>query len=220
MVTTTQQGFQRSLRKAEKALCQTDDVLKAHIGEIGKCGLSPMWERSPYESLVRAVAHQQLHGKAAEAILARLIDSIGKGEFPEAGKLAKAKEEKIRSLGFSAAKTSTILGVAKASVDGTLPTRAVAESMSNDELIERITPLRGIGSWTVEMMLIFTLGRLDVMPVDDFGVKKGLQIAFDLKELPKRKEFLPYSAAWAPYRSVAAWYLWRIADKAKVNGSR
>lgn len=167
------------------------------------------------ESLIRAVAHQQLHGKAAEAILGRLLALYPEQSFPTSQQLARMKIPKYRSLGFSESKAIAIIGIAKAASKGDLPDRKTAESMSDDELINALTELRGIGRWSVEMMLIFTLGRLDIMPVDDFGVKAGLMHLYELEEMPKKKVFGEWTDSWAPYRSIGAWYLWRLADDRK-----
>ncbi len=134
--------------------------------------------------------HQQLHAKAAEAILGRLLDLFPRQPFPSAKQLRKLDVAQYRVLGFSASKAETILGIAQATIDGHVPDRSSAESMSDDELIESLIALRGIGRWTVEMILIFSLGRFDVMPCDDFGVRAGLMHLFELDEMPKKREFL------------------------------
>jgi DNA-3-methyladenine glycosylase II len=178
----------------------------------------PYWERSPYESLVRAVAYQQLHARAAQAILGRLIDRFAPSDFPAPQQLATAKVDELRAMGFSASKVSTIQGIAAAALTGDVPPRDDAERLTDAELIARLTQLRGIGRWTVEMLLIFTLGRLDVMPVDDFGVKAGLQAVYKLDSFPGKDDFLRLTARWQPYRSIGAWYLWRVADSLKKTG--
>lgn len=185
------------------------------IEEQGKCTLEPYWSREPMESLVRAVAHQQLHGKAAESILRRLIERYPGQDFPDAGQLKRQRVTTYRSCGFSEAKAVAIRGIAASMLDGTLPTRSAASTMSDYELIESLSQLRGIGKWTVEMMLIFTLGRLDVMPMDDFGVKSGLMHLYSLPAMPRKTEFAQLTDAWQPYRSIGAWYLWRLADSKK-----
>ncbi len=203
-------------RRAEKHLTASDRSLAKVIAAQGKCSLIPAWDRSPYESLVRAVAHQQLHARAAEAILGRVIAKYAPDSFPLPEQLVAAKIEDLRSLGLSAAKVTAIQGIAAATLAGQVPTRTDAEQMSDTELIAQLIALRGIGRWTVEMLLIFTLGRLDVMPIDDFGVKVGLQSLYKLETLPKRQEFARLTDGWHPYRSIGAWYLWRVADSLKV----
>jgi DNA-3-methyladenine glycosylase II len=123
-------------------------------------------------------------------------------------------------LGFSGAKVIAIQGIAQAQLDQKLPDRIRTDSMSNEEIIEALIPLRGVGKWTVEMLLIFTLGRLDVMPVDDFGVKTGLMQLLSLKTMPKKTDFASLTDGWSPYRSIGAWYLWRIADATKLSHRR
>lgn len=205
-----------SLRRAEKHLSAADPKIARVIADTGRCALVPFWDRSPYESLVRAVAYQQLHANAAKAILGRMEAHFPGGEFPEPKRLANVKADAMRGFGFSAAKTTCILGIAAAAARGLVPTREAAEAMTDDELIDRLSELRGIGRWTVEMLLIFTLGRLDVMPVDDYGVKVGLQSLHGLTTLPKKGDFSQLTDHWRPYRSIGAWYLWREADRLKT----
>lgn len=203
-ITKQRQKFQRQVRAATKKLVAGSHVLAEWIEQCGPCKLEVAWERSLYESLVRAIAHQQLHGKAAETILGRLISSFRGDGFPTARQLARAETEKLRSCGFSAAKVQAIQGIAAAELRGSIPNRDTAQQLSDAELIEKLTELRGVGRWTVEMLLIFTLGRLDVMPVDDFGVKHGLQVLLNLPDMPTRQEMTQQSAVWAGQRTVAA----------------
>lgn len=213
--------FQRSLRKAERSLLAGDNLLAAWIAETGKCQLQVAWDRSVYEALVRAIAHQQLHGRAAECILGRLTAAYARtgNDFPTPQQLKRAQADRLRSFGFSAAKVAAIQGIAAATVNGEVPSRVEAKQLSDIELIERLLPLRGVGRWTVEMLLIFTLGRLDVMPVDDFGVRSGLQHLCGLAAQPKKGDFAALTEHWAPFRSVGAWYLWRLADARKSQSS-
>ncbi len=212
-----QVALSRQLRHAEKHLKIADPRLAKWIVECGRCQLTVAWDRSLYEALVRAIAHQQLHGRAAESILQRLVVAFAKSghEFPTPRQLSRARPERIKSCGFSTAKVLAIQGIAAAAARGELPNRAEAFALSDAELVERLLPLRGVGKWTVEMLLIFTLGRLDVMPVDDFGIRSGLQHLFDLTAHPKKSEFAGLTDHWAPYRTVGAWYLWRLADARK-----
>ncbi|HYF49602.1 MAG TPA: DNA-3-methyladenine glycosylase 2 family protein [Planctomycetota bacterium] len=208
--------FQRKLASAIEHLSRVSPELREWISTFGPCTLKIAEEQELYVALVRAIAHQQLHGRAAETILGRLRAAYG-GEMPPPRKLARARIDKLRAMGFSNAKALAIIGVAKAALNGTIPTLAEAAALSNEELIERLTELRGIGQWTVEMLLIFTLGRMDVMPVDDFGVQTGLKLLLKLKSHPKKKaDFDKHTAAWSPYRSVAAWYLWRKVEAVRA----
>ena len=210
-------AYKLAQRRAEKHLSQIDKRMMKVIAAHGKCELVPQWECSPYESLVRAVAHQQLHGRAAQAILRRLMEKFAPQTFPTPHELASAKVDELRALGFSAAKVATIQGIAAATLTGDVPTREEANLLTDEELIARLTPLRGIGRWSVEMLLIFTLGRLDIMPVDDYGVKAGLQSLHKLAEFPKKPDFARLTDRWQPYRSIGAWYLWRVADALKAK---
>ncbi|RVT92170.1 DNA-3-methyladenine glycosylase 2 family protein [Rhodovarius crocodyli] len=192
------------------ALAQTE-LFGPIIRQVGRCLLKPE-KREPYEALVRAIAHQQVHGRAAEAMLGRLLLLYPHADFPPPTALLDAGPDKLRACGFSAAKCASILDIAEKSAAGWVPTRRAAMRLSDEELIERLVALRGVGRWTVEMLLIFTLGRMDVLPVDDFGVREGYRMALKLETQPKPKELAAVGAAWAPFRSVAAWYLWRNVD--------
>ncbi|MDX1929476.1 MAG: hypothetical protein SFV81_23315 [Pirellulaceae bacterium] len=208
-------AFKRKIRTGVKHLRKQSPELDVWIEASGPCSLEIQWQRELFEALVRAIAHQQLHGRAAETILGRLVDGFRCNGFPSAQQVKRASHEKLRGMGFSTAKAVAIQGIAAAAVAGEIPTRAVAASLTDEELIERLLPLRGVGRWTVEMLLIFTLGRLDVMPIDDFGVKSGLQQLFGLDSMPKKDRFAQLTDHWQPYRSLGAWYLWRKADARK-----
>lgn len=208
--------FQLSLRRAEKHLAAVDAKMSRLIATHGRCSLSPYWDRSPYESLVRAVAYQQLHASAAQAILGRLINRFPGKPFPEPADIVALAVEELRPFGFSLAKATTIRGIAEGALSGVVPSRAAAEQLSDEELIAQLSLLRGIGRWTVEMLLIFTLGRLDVMPIDDFGVRAGLSAVYRIKDKVTRHHFPRRTDRWAPYRSIGAWYLWREADRLKA----
>ncbi len=210
-------AYTRKVRLGVKHLRKHSTELDTWIGESGPCSLEIQWQRELFEALVRAIAHQQLHGRAAEAILSRMVAGFRCEAFPSAQQLKRASQEKLRSMGFSSAKAVAIQGLASAAVAGQIPDRIVAATLSDNELIERLLPLRGVGRWTVEMLLIFTLGRLDVMPVDDFGVKSGLQQLFGLAVMPKKTVFAELTDHWKPFRSLGAWYLWRKADAGKAK---
>lgn len=203
-----------SRRAARAHLTAADPVLGALIGRVGPCTLAADREREPYEALVSAIAHQQLHGRAAKAILARLAARAGK-PFPAPPELLSLSDEDLRACGFSGGKIAALREIALRALDGTVPSRRAAARLSDAELIERLVPIRGVGRWTVEMLLIFTLGRPDVFPVDDFGVREGYRLIHALPEQPKPRSLAAIAEAYAPYRSTAAWYLWRAADAAK-----
>lgn len=207
-------NFIKSLRAAETHLTQVDKKLGKIIAKHGPCELEPRPARSPYEALVRAIAHQQLHGKAAETILGRFI-ALYKADFPTPQQVLKTPVEKLRGVGFSNSKVLAIKDIAQKTKDGVVPTWEEALTLSDEELITRLVTIRGVGQWTVEMFLIFTLGRLDIFPVDDYGVKVGLKHLYEHQDMPHKKILLEQSLKWQPYRSVAAWYFWRVADSLK-----
>jgi DNA-3-methyladenine glycosylase II len=192
-------------------------VMRRLIREQGPCGLVPERRRSPFESLVSAVAHQQLHGKAAATILGRFRALFAPARFPQAQQLAEVTDEALRGCGFSRAKTAALRDIAEKTISGVIPTSRAIARMSDEEIIERLTAVRGVGRWTVEMLLIFKLGRPDVLPADDYGVRNGLRIAYDLPTMPSPKEVLAHGERWRPYATTAAWYLWRAADAAAAR---
>ena len=191
-----------------------DAVLKRVIRQVGPFTLKPA-QRQPYEALVRAIAHQQVHGRAAEAILGRFIALCPEPGFPTPESVLALTPEAMRGAGLSANKVLAIRDIAEKAALGVIPNRAAARRLSDEVLIERLVALRGVGRWTVEMLLIFTLGRADILPVDDFGVREGYRVAAGLTEQPKPKLLAEIGEAWAPFRTTAAWYLWRAADLAK-----
>jgi DNA-3-methyladenine glycosylase II len=203
------------MSRATEHLTTTDPVLGAYIARAGR--LKQEWgERSePYAALLSAVAHQQLHARAAEAILGRLKALHGDA-LPAPAALLAMPDEVLRACGFSGAKAAALRDLAAKAADGTIPSKARAARLSDDELIARLTTIRGVGRWTVEMLLIFTLRRPDVLPVDDFGVREGYRIIYGLEAQPKPKALAQTGAVWAPYRSTAALYLWHAADKTKT----
>jgi DNA-3-methyladenine glycosylase II len=192
-----------------------DRRFAALIKRVGPPRLTIERKRSPYEALTRAIAHQQLHGRAAEAILGRFAALYPDGAFPGPAQVLATDEATLRGCGFSGSKIACIRAIAAAAVAGTIPTRRASSRLSDAVLIEQLTTIRGVGRWTVEMLLIFTLGRPDVLPVDDFGVRDGYRALHGLDEQPKPRALAEIGLAWAPHRSVAAWYLWRASDEAK-----
>ena len=194
-----------------------DPVLARIMRAHGDCAiLRPDRGGSPYEALGSAIIHQQLHGKAAATILARVKALAGgKARFPTPAQLGALSDAALRSAGLSGNKLLALRDLAAKSLDGTLPTTRAIVRLSDEEIIARCTAVRGVGRWTVEMLLIFRLGRPDVLPVDDFGVRNGYRIAYGMASMPKPKELAKIGEKWAPWRSVAAWYLWRAADKSK-----
>lgn len=175
-------------------------------------------KRDPYRALVRAVVFQQLSGKAAGTIHGRMLALFPDKDHPEPEDLIRAKDETLRGAGLSRQKIAAIKDVAAKRLDGTIPEARALARMKDDEIIERLTAARGVGRWTVEMYLIFTLGRPDVLPIDDLGVRKGAEKLY-------RREFTPktlgaYGERWAPFRSAAAWHLWRVMDTQTPDQSK
>jgi DNA-3-methyladenine glycosylase II len=199
-------------------LSDADHRFAALIRRVGPPALQVDRRRELYEALVRAIAHQQLHGKAAEAILARFV-ALHPGEpFPSPERVLDTAPDLMRGCGFSAAKLAAIQDICAKTLDGTVPTRRQAARLSDAALIERLTTIRGVGRWTVEMLLIFTLGRPDVLPVDDFGVREGYRVLFGLEAQPKPRALAEQGLAWAPHRSMATWYLYRAVEEARRQG--
>jgi len=196
-------------------LAAADPVMRRLIRAHGAIELKPELRRSPFQSLVQAVAHQQLHGAAANTILTRFKKLFPGRKFPKPEDLAKVTDEQIRACGFSFAKIRAIRDIAEKTLTGVVPTSREIIKLSDDEIVERLTAVRGVGRWTVEMLLIFQLGRHDVLPVDDFGVRSGFGHAYRNGRMPKPKELLAFGERWRPHRTTAARYLWRAADAAR-----
>ncbi|MGA3265543.1 MAG: DNA-3-methyladenine glycosylase 2 family protein [Verrucomicrobiota bacterium] len=200
---------------AHQHLSRNDPVMRLLIREHGKCDLVPEQRRSPFQSLVLAVAHQQLNGKAANSILARFKKLFPGRRFPRAEDLAGVTDRQLRACGFSFAKIKAIRDIAEKTLAGIVPTSRQIADLSDDEIIARLTEVRGVGRWTVEMLLIFQLGRPDVLPAADFGVRTGFRHAYRRRDLPSVKELLAYGERWRPHRTTASWYLWCVADAAR-----
>ena len=201
--------------EASQFLSHIDSDWAQLISTVGVCTLANETEPelSPYQALVQAVAYQQLHSKAGDAIFARfknLFADNAIARFPSPEQLVAANFDDLRACGFSGSKITTIQGIANAAINGLVPSRNQANEMSDKALIEQLIALKGIGQWTVEMMLIFTLGRVDVLPVTDFAVVEGYKRLKKLEIKPKPKQMAEIGKAWAPYRSIASWYLWRM----------
>ena len=202
---------------ALKHLSEADPVMARLIREIGACKLEHEPWRSPFQSLVQAVAHQQLNGTAAGTILGRFKKLFPGRKFPKPEDLANVTDEQIRACGFSFAKIRAIRDIAEKTLSGVVPTSRQIAKLSDDEIVERLTEVRGVGRWTVEMLLIFQLGREDVLPADDFGVRSGFRHAYKKRALPTPKEILAHGEIWRPHRTTAAWFLWRAADSTKAK---
>ncbi len=203
---------------AVRLLCR-DERFAALISRVGPPLIQVQRQRSPYEALIRAIAHQQLHGRAAEAILARFSALFPGDAFPDPAAVLATEEAALRGCGFSGGKIAALRDIRARTLDGTVPTRRESLRLTDEALIERLTGIRGVGRWTVEMLLIFTLGRPDVLPVDDFGVREGYRVLHGLDAQPKPKALAEIGLAWSPHRSMATWYLYRAAEEARKQGS-
>ena len=192
------------------------------IRRAGPFQLEPRKSQSPFHALLRAIIYQQLAGRAAAAIHGRVIDLYPGRRGPTAAALVETPDELLRGAGLSRNKLAAVKDLAAKTLDGTVPTLAKLKKMDDDEIVERLTQVRGGGVWSVEMLLMFRLGRPDVLPVGDFGVRKGFMHTYGGSELPKPKELLEHGERWRPFRSVASWYMWRAVDlelaKAKKRG--
>ena len=202
-------------KKALEYLTQADPVLAGVITQVGSCRLKTDRKQSPFEALVEAVCHQQLTGKAAQTILGRIKALHAHRPFPTPEDLLATPDDSLRAAGLSRAKVASVKDISARSIDGTIPEPKALARLDDAEIIERLTTIRGVGQWTVEMLLIFKLGRMDVLPVDDYGVRKGFMLAYRKRALPKPAALLKHGERWRPYRSVAAWYMWRAIDLAK-----
>ena len=193
-------------------LTKADKVLGRLIEKVGPCGWKPARRRSPFEALVQSVAHQQLNGTAASTILGRVKALYPGRRFPAPADLLDTPDERLRAAGLSRAKIAAIKDIAAKTLSGVVPaTRAIAR-MEDAAILSQLTTIRGVGPWTVEMLLIFTLGRMDILPATDYGVRKGFALTYKRKDLPTPAELLKHGEKWRPYRSIAAWYLWRSLD--------
>ncbi len=193
-------------------LTKTDARLARLVRRVGPCTLKPKVRRSPFEALVQSVVYQQLHATAAAAILGRVKALFPGQRFPTPEDLLVTSDEKLRAAGLSRAKIAAVKDISVKTLSGVVPTRRAIQRMSDAEILEKLTTVRGVGPWTVEMLLIFTLGRPDVLPATDYGVRKGFAVTYGWKELPSPKELLEAGEKWRPHRTTAAWYFWRALD--------
>lgn len=202
-----------TLSDGERVLSRRDPVMKKLIKQVGPSVIGQRRNRTSFESLVRAIVFQQLAGKAATAIYNRVVALFPRGRVTPENVLATS-EDVLRAAGLSAAKAASIRDFATKSLDGTVPLRSLGR-LPDEEIIARLITVRGIGRWTAEMFLLFQLGRPDVWPVDDLGVRNGYRIAYELPAMPTAKELLPLGDQFRPYRSYAAWYCWQAVHIAR-----
>jgi DNA-3-methyladenine glycosylase II len=202
------------LAVAMQHLAAKDERLAELIQSTRQFQLDKVLAESPYEALLEAIAYQSISGKAAATIFGRVKALSSTGRAPSPQEMLKLRKQALRKAGLSGAKLLAMKDLAKKTIEGVVPTLEDAQKLSDDELVERLTSVRGIGAWTVEMFLIFRLGRPDVLPIHDLGVKKGWSITYGKKHMPKPKELLAFGERWRPYRTVASWYMWRACHRA------
>ena len=192
----------------------SDPAMAKLIDEVGPFRMQLRQARSIFVALAEAIVYQQLNGRAAASIFARVCALFPVAQGLTAEQILRISDQKLRDAGLSNSKLLSIRDLARKAVDGEIPTLAEAHRMDDEMLIERLTQVRGIGRWTVEMLLISRLGRPDVLPVDDYGIRAGFAAAFRKRKFPAPKDLVKPGAKWKPYRTVASWYLWRAADRA------
>ena len=204
-------GFLYDPDEAVRHLSSVDSTLGSFIERAGPFNMRLRSMHNPFEALARNIIYQQLHGTAAAAIHRRVLALFGRDKLRPRD-VFNASDESLRGAGLSGAKLAALKDLAAKTMDGTVPTLARLQRMGDEEIVERLTQVRGVGRWTVEMLLIFRLGRPDVLPVGDFAVRKGFSLAYGLSEMPKPKELMQYGERWRPFRSVASWYMWRASE--------
>ncbi len=202
-------------------LCKHDRKLGAWMRRLGPIETDPRWRKpfDPVDALARAILYQQLSGKAAATIVGRVEAAIGSDRF-HCDTLARCNDAALRACGVSGNKLLALRDLARREAAGEIPDLRRMSTMHQDAIVEAIVPIRGIGRWTVEMMLMFRLGRPDVLPVDDLGIRKGAQAVDKLEAMPTPKALAERGEAWAPYRSYASFYLWRIADAVTASSRK
>src|SRR5438874_3225405 len=200
---------------AHKLLTASHPQMADLIARSRRYNIAPAVSIRPFDALAESIAYQQLSGKDAATIFGRVRGLYPKTKWLDPAKMLATPDDALRSAGLSRAKTAAIKDLAAKTIDGTVPSGRALLRMSDDEIIARLTQVRGIGRWTVEMLLLFDLGRPDVWPVDDYGVRKGFAKTFGRRKLPTPKQLIKSGEKWRPYRSVAAWYFWRALDAPK-----
>ena len=206
--------------RAHQLLSATSPRMVELIARSRRYNITPAVSIRPFDALAESIAYQQLNGKAAATIFGRVRALYPKAKWLDPEKVLATADEKLRAAGLSRAKTAAIKDLAAKTIDGAVPSGRALLRMSDDEIIARLTQVRGIGRWTVEMLLLFDLGRPDVWPVDDYGVRKGFAKTFGKRKLPTPKQLMKIGEKWRPYRSVAAWYFWRALDKSEALQSQ
>ena len=193
-------------------IAATDPRIAALIARSPRYNIKPAPLIRPFDALAESIAYQQLSGKAAATIFGRVRALYPRRKYLDPKKILATPDESFRAAGLSRSKIAAVKDLAAKTIDGTVPSARAIARMSDEEIILRLTQVRGIGRWTVEMLLLFDLGRPDVWPVDDYGVRKGFAKTFGKRKLPTPKQLMKLGDKWRPYRSIAAWYFWRALD--------
>jgi DNA-3-methyladenine glycosylase II len=207
----------RSLATAVDALRVADPKMARAIDAVGPCTMLPRTDGTHFDHLARAIVYQQLSGSAAATIYGRFTTRCGDGQAPSADAILRQDDATLRACGLSTAKTAAIKDLARHVVDGRLPLEAV-ESMDDEAIIEALVQVRGVGRWTAQMFLMFRLGRPDVLPVLDLGVRKGAQRIYNMRALPEADRLEKVARNWRPWASIASWYCWRVLDLENAGG--
>jgi len=202
--------------QAIRELCRADRRLAKVIRKVGPFPTKKPKPQHPYAVLLKAIVYQQLAGKAAAAIFGR-VTALGANSFPTPEEIIALDETKLRKAGLSRQKIAAVKDLAAKTIDGTVPSLKEIRRMSEEQILERLTRVRGIGEWSVQMFLMFQLGRPDILPIQDYGIRKGFQQLYGLDDVPKPKAVLEHGERWRPYRSIASWYLWRAAEAKSVK---
>jgi DNA-3-methyladenine glycosylase II len=200
--------------EAHAHLSRIDKRLAGVIERVGEFQFKLDECDSVYESLLEAIMHQSIAGRAAQVIFSRIVALGTDGRCPTPQELLRVRKPKLRKAGLSRAKVAAVRDLAQKTIEGVVPTIEEAQKLSDQELVDRLISVRGIGAWTVEMFLIFRLGRPDVLPIHDYGVQKGFAITYGKKYIPKPRELAEFGERWRPYRTVASWYMWRAVQLA------
>ena len=201
---------------AHRHLSATDARMAELIARSRRYNIAPSLVIRPFDALAESIAYQQLSGKAAATIWGRVRALYPKKKYLDPKLVLATPDRKLRAAGLSRSKVAALKDLAVKTIDGTVPTARALAKMTDEEIIERLVSVRGIGRWTVEMLLLFDLGRPDVWPAADYGVQKGLAKTFGKRKLPTPKQMIKLGKKFQPYRSVAAWYFWRALDKPQV----
>jgi DNA-3-methyladenine glycosylase II len=194
-----------------KNLAKIDPVMARLINRIGPIDLEPR-RLPPFQSLIHAIIHQQLNGKVARVIFDRFVSLFGNGNFPTPKQVKDIGFENMQKVGLSRSKAIYIKGLSEMALTGTVPSIEECDQLSDEEIKDHLTKIKGIGPWTVEMLLIFNFGRPDILPIHDLGVRKGVRIAYKKGELPTPEQVDRFGKKWKPYRTMATLYLWRAVD--------